>query len=114
MRVWLSLCIRILEAINMPSGKLAQDMLSPEAIAENIYKARSVTNDGKSVDLYMELLTPSNINAWNTYREEAPRIANQLAETRCHPGSSKWRALNSVYSGSGAKTFCEANMLSTH
>ncbi|HVT62111.1 MAG TPA: hypothetical protein VHD33_01310, partial [Legionellaceae bacterium] len=77
---------------------------SPQQITLGVYKAESYTADGEKIDLFMELITPSNIDAWNTYRTSAASIARDF-QRDCEPHSSKWKALGEVPRGAYAKNF---------
>jgi hypothetical protein len=81
-----------------------ETLFSPQQIAPGVYKAESYTADGEKIDLFMELLTPSNIETWNTYRMRAGSIARDL-QRNCEPHSSKWKALGEVPRGAYAKNF---------
>ena len=77
---------------------------SPQQMAPGVYKAESYSADGEKIDLFMELITPSNIEAWNAYRMSAASIARDL-QSDCEPHSSKWKALGEVPRGAYAKHF---------
>ncbi len=45
---------------------LETNPFDPKQVATGLYKAESYTADGETIDLYMELLTDTNVDVWDS------------------------------------------------